>query len=117
MTFSVDFCSSAEATYLKPRNLLRPLDLLIIDLECVEDVGHSLFLKIPKKAKFRTGSPLIITSRSMVEGRLIQLRDELAICTAFNKTSPLKELLCLVADLPPSGGICSSSGGPIESGR
>ena len=103
--YNVDAASDSDSTYRKLKNSVRPVDMLIIDLECVHNVDQLAFLRILRKAKFCKSTQLIITTRSSIDRRLIQVRDELAISASFNKTRPLDELVCLVTALLPPGGL------------
>ena len=89
---------------------MRPVDLLIIDLECLEEVDGLRFLQILKQEECCTDTQLIMTIHGLVDQRLNEVRDPLAIRASFNKARPFEELLCLVTTLlPPSGHNLRSS--------
>jgi CheY-like chemotaxis protein len=102
--FNVDSCCDGEATYRKLKNSVRPVDLLIIDLECIQEVDRFGFLKILKEREFCKNTKLIITTNSLIDERLDQVQKELAIGACFNKARPLEELVCIVTDILPPGG-------------
>lgn len=102
--YNVDAASGSEATYRKLRSSVRPVDLLIIDLESLQGVDGLRFLKVLKKDECCTDTQLIITIRGWLDERLVDLRGELAIRASFNKVRPLDELLCLVTAILPPGG-------------
>jgi CheY-like chemotaxis protein len=102
--YNVDAASDSETSYRKLRSSVRPVDLLIVDLECLHETDGLLFLKALKKDECCTDTQLIVTIRGPLDERLVDLRGELAIRGSFNKVRPLEELLCLVtAILPPRG--------------
>jgi len=102
--YNVDAASDSETTYRKLRSSVRPVDLIIIDLECLKEVDGLRFLKALKKEEFCGSTQLIITTHRLLDERLNQVRSELAIYACFNKARPLEELLCLATSvLPPSG--------------
>jgi CheY-like chemotaxis protein len=102
--YNVDAASDCEATNRKLRSSVRPVDLLIIDLESLQGVAGLRFLKALKKDECCTNTQLIVTIGGSLDERLVDLRGELAIHASFNKVRPLEELLCLVtAILPPRG--------------
>ena len=102
--YNVDAASDSGTTYRKLRNSVRPVDLLIIDLECLDEVEGLRFLQVLKKEECCTSTQVIITTHRLVDQRLNEVRDPLAIRACFNKSRPFEELLCLVTTLlPPSG--------------
>ena len=108
--YNVDTASDSQATYRKLRSSVRPVDLLIVDLESLQGVDSLRFLKILKQDECCTETHLIVTIRGLLDERLVELRGELAIRASFNKVRPLEELLCLVtAILPPRGHNLRSS--------
>jgi len=108
--YNVDAASDSEATFRKLRSSVRPVDLLIIDLESLSGVDALRFLQVLRKEECCTNTHLIVTIRGWLDGRLVDLRSELAIRASFNKLRPSEELLCLVtAILPPRGHNLRSS--------
>lgn len=102
--YNVDAASDSETTHRKLRSSVRPVDLLIIDLECLREVDGLRFLKALKKEDFCGSTQLIITTHRLLDERLSQVSRDLAIRACFNKARPLEELLCLATSvLPPSG--------------
>jgi len=102
--YNVDAASDSETTYRKLRSSVRPVDLLIIDLECLHEVDALRFLRALKKESFCTSTQLIITTDRLLDERLNQVSRDLAIRACFNKARPLEELLCLATSiLPPRG--------------
>ena len=102
--FNVDACSDEDASYRKLKNSVRPVDLLILDLECIQEVDRFEFLRVLKEQEFCKDTKIIITTNSLIDERLNDARIELAICACFNKTRPLEELLYIVTDTLPPGG-------------
>ncbi len=102
--YNVDFASDSETTYRKLKSSVRPVDMLIIDLEFTHDVDRLLFLKVLKKEELCKGSRIIITSHFLLDEKLVRARDELAIYASFNKSRPIEELLYLVTAVLPPGG-------------
>src|SRR5215510_852021 len=90
--FNVDFCSDPETTYRKLKNSVRPVDLLIIDLECIQDTDGFLFLKALKEQEFCRGLKIIITTNSVFDPRLSSSQTELCIHAFFNKARLFEEL-------------------------
>jgi CheY-like chemotaxis protein len=108
--YNVDAASDSEATFRKLRSSVRPVDLLIIDLESFHGVDPLRFLQVLRNEECCTNTHLIITIRGSIDGRLVEVRNELAIRASFNKARPIEELLCLVtALLPPRGHNLRSS--------
>src|SRR3989442_842600 len=102
--FNVDSCCDEEASYRKLKNSVRPVDLLIIDLECIQQVDRFGFLKILREREFCKSTKVIITTDSLIDERLSQVQNELGICACFNKARPPEELVYIVTDiLPPRG--------------
>jgi CheY-like chemotaxis protein len=101
--FNVDFCSDPETTYRKLKNSVRPVDLLIIDLECVQDTDGFLFLKALKEQDFCRAVKIIVTTNSVLDPRLSSSKNSLGICAFFNKARPFEELFYIVADVTPPG--------------
>jgi CheY-like chemotaxis protein len=102
--YNVDTASDSQATYRKLRGSVRPVDLLIIDLESLHGVDGLRFLKVLKKVECCADTQLIIMIGGSFDERLVDLRGELSIRASFNKVRPPEELLCLVtAILPPRG--------------
>jgi hypothetical protein len=68
------------------------------------------FLQVLRSEECCTNTHLIITIRGVIDGRLVEVRNDLAIRASFNKVRPIEELLCLVtALLPPRGHNLRSS--------
>jgi CheY-like chemotaxis protein len=108
--YNVDAALDSEATFRKLRSSVRPVDLLIIDLESLHGVDALRFLQVLRKEECCTNTHLIVTIRGWLDGRLVDVRSELAIRASFNKARPIEELLCLVtAILPPRGHNLRSS--------
>lgn len=108
--YNVDAVSDSEDTFRKLRSSVRPVDLLIIDLESLHGVDGLRFLQVLRKEECCTNTHLIVTIRGSLDGRLVDVRSELAIRASFNKLRPIEELLCLVtAILPPRGHNLRSS--------
>jgi len=108
--YNVDVASDSEATFRKLRSSVRPVDLLIVDLESLPGVDGLRFLQVLRKEECCTNTHLIVTIRGALDGRLVGVRSELAIRASFNKVRPIEELLCLVtAILPPRGHNLRSS--------
>jgi CheY-like chemotaxis protein len=108
--YNVDAASDSEATFRKLRSSVRPVDLLIIDIESLHGVDALRFLQVVRKEECCTNTHLIVTIRGSLDGRLVDVRSELAIRASFNKLRPIEELLCLVtAILPPRGHNLRSS--------
>jgi uncharacterized protein (TIGR02266 family) len=103
--YNIDAASDSDSTRRKLKNSVRPVDMLIIDLDCIHNLDQLVFLRILRKAKCCNNTQLIITTHTSIDRRLIQVRDELAISASFNKARPLEELLCLVTALLPPGGL------------
>lgn len=102
--YNVDAASDPETAYRKLRSSVRPVDLLVIDLECLSELDGLHFLKALKKEECCANTQLIITTHGLLDERLSEARTELAIRACFNKARPVEELLCLVtALLPPRG--------------
>ena len=76
--YNVDFASDSETTYLKLRSSVRPVDLMIIDLECVHEMDGLRFLKVLKKEECCAGTHLIMTTHRLLDERLVDLRGELS---------------------------------------
>jgi CheY-like chemotaxis protein len=102
--FNVDFCFDPETTYRKLKNSVRPVDLLIIDLECMHETDGFLFLKALKEQEFCRGLKIIITTNSVLDPRLSSSQNELGIHAFFNKARFFEELFYIVADIVPPGG-------------
>ncbi|MGH9962986.1 MAG: hypothetical protein ACREBC_38700, partial [Pyrinomonadaceae bacterium] len=77
--YNVDYGSDAAATYQKLKHSVRPVELLIIDLQCIEEVDGFLFLTRVKKVEFCQRSKIIVTTDSSLDERLGPARNELAI--------------------------------------
>src|SRR5687768_926799 len=58
--YNVDTASDSQATYRKLRSSVRPVDLLIIDLESLQAVDSLRFLKILKQDACCTDTHLIV---------------------------------------------------------
>ena len=101
--FNVDFCSDPETTYRKLKNSVRPVDLLIIDLECVRETDGFLFLKVLKEQDFCKALKIVITTNSVLDSRLSSPQNGLGICAFFNKARPFEELFYIVGDIAPPG--------------
>jgi uncharacterized protein (TIGR02266 family) len=102
--FNADFCSDPEITYRKLKNSVRPVDLLIIDLGCIQDTDGFVFLKLLKEQEFCKNLKIIITTNSILDPRLNSAQRELGIYAFFNKARSLEELFYIVADIVPPGG-------------
>src|SRR5213083_2771785 len=89
--YNIDVASDSDSTRRKLKNSVRPVDMLIIDLDCIHNLDQLVFLRILRKAKCCINTQLIITTHTSIDRRLIQVRDELAISASFNKTRPLEE--------------------------
>jgi CheY-like chemotaxis protein len=101
--FNVDFCSDPETTYLKLKNSVRPVDLLIIDLGSIQETDGFLFLKALKEQDFCRNLRVVVTTNSLLDNRLSPAQTELGICAFFNKARPFEELFYIVADILPPG--------------
>jgi uncharacterized protein (TIGR02266 family) len=102
--FNVDFSSDPEITYRKLKSSVRPVDLLIIDLGCIQDTDGFVFLKVLKEQEFCRGLKIIITTNSLLDPRLSSAQRELGIYAFFNKARSFEELFYIVADIVPPGG-------------
>ena len=102
--FNVDSCCDEEASYRKLKNSVRPVDLLIIDLECIQQVDRFGFLKILREREFCKSTNVIITTDSLIDEPLSEVQNELAICACFNKARPPEDLVYIVTDILPPGG-------------
>lgn len=108
--YNVDAASDSEATFRKLRSSVRPVDLLIIDLESLRGVDGLRFLHVLRKEECCTKTHVIVMIRGSLDSRLVDVRSELAVRASFNKLRPIEELLCLVtAILPPRGHNLRSS--------
>ena len=101
--FNVDFCSDPETAYRKLKNSVRPVDLLIIDLACLQDTDGFAFLKLLKEQEFCHDLKIIITTNSILDPRLSSAQRELGIYVFFNKARSFEELFYIVADIVPPG--------------
>jgi CheY-like chemotaxis protein len=102
--FNVDFSSDPETTYRKLKNSVRPVDLLIIDLGCIQNTDGFVFLKVLKEQEFCQSLKIIITTDSLLDPRLSSAQRELGIYAFFNKARSFEELFYIVADIVPRGG-------------
>jgi len=102
--FNADFCSDSETTYRKLKNSVRPIDLLVIDLACIQDTDGLAFLRVLKEQEFCQSLKTIITTNSILDPRLSSAQHELGIYAFFNKARSLEELFYIVADIVPPGG-------------
>ena len=103
--YNVDAAFDAETTFRKLRSSVRPVDLMIIDLECIHSPVDPLrFLKQLKKQDFCRSTQLIVTTHRLLDERLSQVSQDLGIHACFNRARPLEELICLAtAIFPPRG--------------
>src|SRR5262245_520077 len=89
--FNADFCSDPETTFRKLKNSVRLIDLLIIDLACIQDTDGFAFLKVLKEQEFCHDLKTIITTNSILDPRLSSAQYELGIYAFFNKARSLEE--------------------------
>jgi len=103
--YNVDTAFDSETTFRKLRSSVRPVDLMIIDLERISSPVDPLrFLKQLKNQDFCRSTQLIVTTHRLLDERLSQFSQDLAIRACFNKARPLEELICLAtAIFPPRG--------------
>ncbi|MEW5980625.1 MAG: PilZ domain-containing protein [Acidobacteriota bacterium] len=102
--YNVDHAADSESTYRKLKTSVRPVDLLIVDLQSLHEVDGLRFLQLLKREEYCQSTQLIITTEGLLDDRLAEVRGGLAIRGCFHKLRPLEELVSLItAVLPPLG--------------
>ncbi len=102
--YNVDSCSDAESAYRKFKFSVRPIDLLIIDLDALAETDGYLFLKALSREEMFKDMKVVITTNGLIDQRLSHQDQPLNISAFFNKTRSIEEFFLIVTDImPPTG--------------